>query len=350
MKITRENYEIYFLDYLDGNIKGDLIKDLTVFLRENPDLSDELIRTGAVKLEQDTSSYAEKEKLYKEKYDLQDDFNHAAFALIEGDLSEKDHDEFETYLSSHPERRNELMLFKKTKLKEEKLIQFPGKSRLYKRERGRTILYWISNVAAVLAVAFLVYHFTGDLSVQRFFPESQVSVSDNNHKQKDSGELNENSKTIRNSIPGRDDNSEIAEKPEIISHTSVNPVDSQMDHLKHENVADVRTPIKVPEKISGLNSSLRAETEVTGVLAPVQFTTLEDSSLFYEERLFADRVKEKTGLDKLSLRKITKVGLNLIAHISNEKFNYETNPDGLITEVNFDSRLLAFSIATNQDK
>ena len=60
--------------------------------------------------------------------------------------------------------------------------------------------------------------------------------------------------------------------------------------------------------------------------------------------------KEKTGLDKFRFNRITKAGLNLVSNISNDKFKYETNNEGEITEYNYDSRLVAFSIpAKNYD-
>ena len=70
----------------------------------------------------------------------------------------------------------------------------------------------------------------------------------------------------------------------------------------------------------------------------------------YEERLLVDRVIEKTGIEKISLNKIAKAGLNLVTSISNEKFTYQTDKQGNVTEVNFDSRLLAFSIPTTSTR
>ena len=66
----------------------------------------------------------------------------------------------------------------------------------------------------------------------------------------------------------------------------------------------------------------------------------------YEERLLVDRVIEKTGIEKFSLNKIAKAGLNLVTSISNEKFTYQTDEEGKVTEIVYDSRLLAFSIPT----
>ncbi len=65
-----------------------------------------------------------------------------------------------------------------------------------------------------------------------------------------------------------------------------------------------------------------------------------------DERFLADVVKEKTGLNKLSFNKIAKAGLNLVSSISKDKLTYETNETGKVTEINYDSRLLAFSIPT----
>lgn len=42
MKITRENYEGFFLDYIEGNLAAERVSELLVFLAENPDLAAEL--------------------------------------------------------------------------------------------------------------------------------------------------------------------------------------------------------------------------------------------------------------------------------------------------------------------
>jgi hypothetical protein len=84
-------------------------------------------------------------------------------------------------------------------------------------------------------------------------------------------------------------------------------------------------------------------------LAQMKITLPETPAQIYEERLLADVVKEKTGIGNLSLNKVAKAGLNLVANVSNEKFSFDTNTDGQITELNYDSRLLAFSIPTKND-
>ncbi len=58
-------------------------------------------------------------------------------------------------------------------------------------------------------------------------------------------------------------------------------------------------------------------------------------------------VLEKTGIDNVSLNKVTKAGLTLVSLFTGEKFSFETGKSGEISELNYDSRLLAFSIPTN---
>jgi len=62
-----------------------------------------------------------------------------------------------------------------------------------------------------------------------------------------------------------------------------------------------------------------------------------------DEHLLADNLK-----GKISLSKITKAGLNIVTSISNERFTYETNNEGKVTEYNYESKLLAFSIPSSK--
>ncbi len=40
--ITRDNYEIYFVDYLEGNLSDSQVDMVELFLKNNPDLAEEL--------------------------------------------------------------------------------------------------------------------------------------------------------------------------------------------------------------------------------------------------------------------------------------------------------------------
>jgi hypothetical protein len=108
MKITRNNYETYFLDYLEGNLDENLVDGFLEFLQKNPDLKEELSMMDTASIEPDSAVFTNKEKLYKEKYDAEDLFNQAAIALIEGDISESEKAEFDAYLLKNPEKQKDV--------------------------------------------------------------------------------------------------------------------------------------------------------------------------------------------------------------------------------------------------
>ena len=70
MKITRENYESFFIDYLDGFLDEKLIDDFIEFLQQNPDLKEELSLFENVSVDAENISFDKKDQLFKEKYDL----------------------------------------------------------------------------------------------------------------------------------------------------------------------------------------------------------------------------------------------------------------------------------------
>ena len=82
-------------------------------------------------------------------------------------------------------------------------------------------------------------------------------------------------------------------------------------------------------------------------LGTIYITIPEAPQSNVEERLLADVVFEKTGLENLSMNKIKKAGLKLVSGFTKENLTYKTDDEGEITEINYDSRLLAFTIPTS---
>lgn len=65
MIITRENYEAFFLDYLEGNLDAVLLPEFNRFLEENLDLKEELLLVGDFSLPTPTLTFDRKTMLYK---------------------------------------------------------------------------------------------------------------------------------------------------------------------------------------------------------------------------------------------------------------------------------------------
>jgi len=70
MSISRDNYEVWFIDYLDGKLDREALAKLQEFLQANPDLEKELKEFSEVSLSPDTVEYESIESLYKKESDL----------------------------------------------------------------------------------------------------------------------------------------------------------------------------------------------------------------------------------------------------------------------------------------
>ena len=88
MNINRNNYEKYFIDYLEGTLSKDDIHDLRVFLLFNQDLAELLDDIAKIKLTAPSVRYTRKENLKKDELHACKDYY--AIAIAENSLSTQD--------------------------------------------------------------------------------------------------------------------------------------------------------------------------------------------------------------------------------------------------------------------
>lgn len=357
MKINKNNYEAYFVDYLEGKLDEKLVDDFIEFLQQNPQLKKELSLFNSVSIVPENVEFSKKNKLYKEKYDKEKVFNQAAIERLEGDISEKENNDFTSYLSKHPEKEREAALFNSTKLTPDESVVFTKKQKLYHHSAGRTILMWSARIAAILVLAFVFYVMT-DQPANNIIPENQVAEAEKNKPAKDADPVAD--KTEAEEIPVQQNEKKeqktkeqiktkapAIKKPETRARETKSLRETTKGRMGGNDLALHRIPLEVPAEMNRMSASLQPNIPAAP-LEKMNILTVEKP--VYEERLLADVVKEKTGIDKLSLNKIKKAGLNLVSNITKDNLSYETNREGDITEINYDSRLLAFSIPTHGEK
>lgn len=347
MKINRNNYESFFIDYLEGNLDERLVDDFIEFLTNNPDLKEELAMFSPVAVEPADLEFGKKELLYKERFDLESEFDKAAVANLEGDLNPSEKAEFENYITNHPGKKHDLELFGKTRMIADESVVFQKKSKLYRTTTLKTIFYWSGRVAAVLAIALLVYFFA-DQNKKTNVENSSVAVIEDN---KTSEKL-----TSATKIPDENEKlRQLATADETISlkpigKTAKIPVNKAEENA-HKNQESFEELVKAENEpvlfaqLSPVSATIEPELPET-TLQTMYITIPQAESL--EERFLVDVVKEKTAFEKINFNKVTKAGLNLLAGISKEKFSYQTDEAGKVTEIFYDSRLLAFTIPTTR--
>jgi hypothetical protein len=203
---------------------------------------------------------------------------------------------------------------------------------------------WGSRVAAVMILATSVYLFIQNnesrntinqevATVEEKQPEKTTPVLPGNINQQQNTQLAEAKpvtkvKTERQNTPAKN----MAGKPTKIEEIQDTAIEPEMARQPEETFAMIN-----PKMFS-------VEQNQTDLRLEAMYITIPENP--YEERLLVDRVIEKTGIEKFNLNKIAKAGLNLVTSISNEKFTYQTDEQGNVTEIVYDSRLLAFSIPT----
>jgi hypothetical protein len=155
MKINRNNYEAFFLDYHEGNLSDELKQELFSFLAVNPDLKEEFENFEIISLNPKPDiKFFDKNSLKK---NIITSYNYKTWfvAYLENDLKESERREVEQFVEKNPGYTPELEILKQTHILPDFNIRFENKSSL--KKGGVTIPMW----ARVAAAACLVIGFIG---------------------------------------------------------------------------------------------------------------------------------------------------------------------------------------------
>lgn len=339
MKITRDNYEIFFLDYLEGNLDEKLVNDFIGFLEENQDLRQELQLFEPVEIPRDEESFSRKRSLYRSELNQNETFDHQAVAWLEGDLTGDEAAEFERWTEKHPEMKAELERYKKTILESDLSVTFKKKSNLYRYPETRSLLWWSMRIAAILLVAVMLWS---------IWPDQLTEIT------------SEPALTEIVSIPG--------EIP------AINDVTEEAPAAIDQVVAEIRS---VPEKsvtsaqnqtVSGLpagekhTAPARREEFIISESLPVKVASLEltdpepmmaslipvdITEIFAEEDAemnLSDKVIDRLGINDFNFSKLVKSGLRIAGTLTNDRISYGTGPEGDIVALSLETRVLGLRI------
>jgi len=160
--ITRDNYEMYFVMYVDNELSAADRKAVERFVQQNPDLEEELVMLQQSVLRADDSIvFEQKELLFKDAAaDIQiNQQNYEEYFVLYGDdeLTNEEKDKVEQFVYKHPQYQAEFELIQQVKLVPDKALTFPDKTYLYRTEEddSRVIAFpWWRLSAA--AIAFVV--------------------------------------------------------------------------------------------------------------------------------------------------------------------------------------------------
>ena len=141
MKITRDNYEIYMIDFFDNNLSKEQAAEMKRFLEANPDIKEEAEGITNTSVEDEPVQFPHKNKL--KAIAQEDDFDMAhidylCVADLEGDISDKEKSELTKITAQDENLLDDLVLYGKTRLQADENIVFSNKEQLKEISKTET--------------------------------------------------------------------------------------------------------------------------------------------------------------------------------------------------------------------
>ncbi|MFA9388178.1 MAG: hypothetical protein ACERKD_00135 [Prolixibacteraceae bacterium] len=322
MKINRENYEPFFIDLLDGTLSNEMVDELLDFLRVNPDLAKELKGMESIHLPVEELTKYPYQSLLKSGYDQADVFNETCIRSIENDLSNTEEKEFQHYLKNHKAAQTEYSTFKSTISEPDLLVVYPDKNNLM--HQHKIMPFWLATAAVVLLGIVFWFSLPQDATIE----------------------------TVAQSVPV------IQDKP--IPSILIEPQKGSFAELENKaknsnpvKLASIQTmPNRTDEYIEPLKTNLSVSIvenplDDNFVLAAVPVKPRVQNTDYYPTvpELIAEEVNK---IDvKAEVKKVGQLALDKLTDITDDKLSFNTDTDGGVRKIEFNSRLFAFSVPIN---
>ncbi len=268
MKPDRSNYEIWLIDYLDGNLDKNQVDQLMLFLDENPDIKEESDSLLTINIKPVPYSYKFKNSLKRKESDISEkQFEYLCISAAENDLSETQLAELQEIIAVNPYKRKILDYYKRAVLVAPDL-KFTNKSRLRKLSGAQKIirLSFIGlSAAAGIGVLVTLFNMVGKKEEINLPKVSSVLKSDSS-KTEETSPLPPSKGEYKNSTLL------IASTEEVTSALPPSKGDAKNSTLLIASTEEVTSALP-PSKGESKNST--PATSAEGELVPVNIAKLD---------------------------------------------------------------------------
>ncbi len=334
MKITRDNYEIWFLDYQEGRLDKEGREEVRLFLNQYPDLSGELDAfSPALKIDSNLK-FPDKDRLKREIFDDPKYFETTATAAMECDLTPDELAHFEEWLTKNPAKQEFISQLKTTKLQPDSTISFPRKANLKKKTTVMPFWVRIAAVAAALILALLL--FKPEKIDSPTFLSTESIVTHRPIVTPDSGSYAKPTRILPK--PSKQLTSKINSFPKLKKQVKESVTKRQFVVIQPIHPKTVEVYCDVPNCVD---------------LAMVNFK--EPAIKGTNEISLAEFLKSKLQALKkngpsvfFSREEIAIAGLHLFARLPGNHLTGTKGNDGRLQSISFDTKILAFSIPVNR--
>jgi hypothetical protein len=355
MTPDRTNYEIWLIDYLDGNLDPRQVEQLMAFLNENPDIKEEFREMSNYSIRPGDIFFRNKSSLKKSVSDISESqFEYLCIAASENDLSAAQTDELNEMIAESPEKRKTHELFQKLKLIAPE-VEFRNKSKLRKLTAGQRIVrISVIGLSAAATVSLMISILNPPLknnTGKEFglaistLKDSDTIVAD---KVKIAGIIQSGEKKEINNTPV----SIISSVPKTLSDEVKSPdkvLSSAESSTKNSIIQPViisRIDFKQDVNIAGESSTGKL---VAIKIPDMQVFGIEEKSGFnaFIAKLFREKIFKSNdpGTGQLKAYEIADAGINGLNKLLGWQMSLKKNKDakGEVKSVYFSSRLLKFN-------
>jgi hypothetical protein len=175
MAIHKHNYEIYFIDYHEGNLLPGREEELMAFLEANPDLKKEFDEYFAEPLLADPNIIFRNKKSLKKEESIPEfsKYDQMAIAYLEGDLSADDKLRADSMLDEDDNFQELHEHYLRTRSIADYSITYPDKTELKKKSNVAFLLPQYLRYAAAAAIVILI----GITAYFRFSPADDTRIT-----------------------------------------------------------------------------------------------------------------------------------------------------------------------------
>ena len=343
MKLTRDNYEIWFLDYSDGKLDQAQIDAVHRFIAVNPDLAIELEAFAPVLSKDYLLPFPGKDGLKKSLYEDPAHLENSILASLEGDLTSMEQEMLDHWMSDKPDQLEISQLFKQARLIPPPDIRFPRKAQLKRTSIVRVNWAWISSIAALFLLILFLFQPVNtkkEMATIVRMPKSNTpktsitaGIAETTHKQ-----------------PSANPEKRIAaSKPSSGALVRINKI-------RTKNLPPIFTELRRPDTVALLlprPGEVKSDFLLFADLAPIREPMAGDPTS--GEISLADYLKKKYEALKadepkliITREEIVIAGLHLFSRLPGRRLTGRRDVDGNLKSISFNSQILAFSIPINR--
>jgi hypothetical protein len=355
MNIDRSNYEVWFIDWLDGNLNSFQMKELYSFLDQNPDLRGEFNELTNIPLISPENSYPFKDELIRSAGEISESqFEYLCAAYFEKDLYDYQKSEIDEIIAHDPEKKKIFEQINKTRISPLNIYYKHKKQLLKPTPAQRIIKLSVIGLSAAAAISLIIAIYLsapGALNDNKI-NEAALIVPGNNLKQQSPEKTPDIIKSTETEPPKAAKTKGKKTSIYIPVQTAVTPADlaeiNKADSVRRHSTDSGVEKIKVAEFSRLGQSTGRNDLASSYIYIPDEEPDNGRSKIGkYIAKTFREKfLKEKTPADSpLKAYEIAEAGVTGI----NKLFGWEmaldkkNDQNGNLKSVYFSSRIIKFN-------